>query len=157
MERELVHAAAVAVAIDPDGPLLGVLILGSSGRGKSALALDLVEACQFRRTALVADDATLVEARPEGLFASALGRAPGLIEVRGFGPARLRAAAGVRLVAGFDFDAPAARLPDPGLRRLAGGLLAVWPLAPGPVPGGRIRVILREILAKEASPPAGGT
>lgn len=156
MKFELLHATAVAVAIDPDGPLHGALILGSSGRGKSTLALDLVEGCPFRRTGLVSDDSTRVVAGEGALRAEAPSGPSGLVEVRGFGPLRLRAAGPVRLLAGFDFDAEPARLPEPRLREIAGGVLRVWPLGPAPLLGARIRVILRGILAKEASPPPRG-
>lgn len=156
MDRELLHATAVAVAIDPDGPLLGALLLGSSGHGKSTIALELVEICPFRRSGLVSDDVTLVVARGGALFAEAPKGATGLIEIRGFGPARARAAPAVALFAGFDLAAASERLPDPAVRATAGGALKVWPFTAGPAAAARIRVILREILAKGSVPPRGG-
>jgi hypothetical protein len=156
MTGELLHATAVAVAVDPDGPLLGALILGASGHGKSTLALDLVEGCPFRRSGLVSDDATLVCAKEGALFAEAPRGPAGLVEIRGYGPARLRPAGPARLLAGFDLDAGAKRLPEPQLQEIAGGFLRIWPCGPAPLMGARVRVILREILAKESSPPARG-
>lgn len=75
MGPQLVHASTVAA----DGR--GVLILGPSGSGKSALALQLMAyGCD-----LVADDQTLVTARDGVLTATCPPTTRGLIEARGFG------------------------------------------------------------------------
>lgn len=108
------HATAAAIAVDADGPLAGVLILGGAGAGKSALALSLIETCPFRRTALVADDAVLVEAVGGRLVARAPEAIAGLIEVRGFGPVKARTIASVSLALAVDLDAPTERVPAPG-------------------------------------------
>lgn len=66
------HASCVAV----EGK--GVLIKGSSGSGKSALALQLIAL----GAVLVADDRTLIEARGGVLYASPPTAIAGLIEAR---------------------------------------------------------------------------
>jgi GTPase SAR1 family protein len=152
MTGELVHATALAVAVDADGPLAGALILGSSGAGKSTLALALIENCPFRRTALVSDDATLLEAIDGRLFATAPQTMAGLIEVRGFGPAPIRAIASVGLVAGFDLDRRSARLPEPESRKIGGGSLPIWPFQGIETGALRLKVILRAILARPRFP-----
>lgn len=87
----------------------GVLLLGSSGSGKSDLLLRLLD----RGFALVADDQVEVE----GGVASAPAALAGLVEVRGLGILRLphrasaRLALAVRLVPGERL--PAATAPDP--------------------------------------------
>ncbi|MCB2113591.1 MAG: hypothetical protein R3C42_03240 [Parvularculaceae bacterium] len=110
-----VHAVAAALAVDPDGPLFGVLILGAPGAGKSSLALSLVETCPFRRTALVADDAVRIDAASGFPVAFAPPPIEGLIEVRGFGPARIRHVKSVRLRLAVDLSRPAERMPEPGV------------------------------------------
>lgn len=117
---DVVHAAAVAVAVDADGPLAGVLILGPSGSGKSSLALSLIEACPFHRTALVADDAVRLERVPAGLAARAPDRIAGLIEVRGFGPASARSISAALLRLAVDLGGDPARMPEPKPFRAAG-------------------------------------
>ncbi|WP_386806145.1 HPr kinase/phosphorylase [Litorisediminicola beolgyonensis] len=69
------HASAVALSGR------GVLILGSSGAGKSALALALIA----RGARLIADDAVEVRTVPEGLHLSCPEAGRGLIEARGVG------------------------------------------------------------------------
>jgi HPr kinase/phosphorylase len=98
-----VHGAAVAFGGR------GILILGASGAGKSALALDLIG----RGAALVADDR--VDVRPCGgaLVARAPAALAGLVEARGVGLLRLPAAPEVPLVLAVDLDrTPAARMPQ---------------------------------------------
>ena len=69
------HATTVAIGSN------GVLILGPSGSGKSALALQLMAygAC------LVADDRTELTATPATLIATCPAAGRGLIEARGLG------------------------------------------------------------------------
>jgi len=107
----LLHAVAVAVAVDQDGPLAGVLVLGTSGAGKSSLALCLIEACPFRRTALVADDMVRIDARDRRLFARSPERLASLIEIRGFGPTPIRTVPAAALVLAVDLAGEASRLP----------------------------------------------
>lgn len=143
----LIHGVAVAVAVDPDGPLAGVLLLAPSGCGKSALALALVETCPWRRTALVADDAVILSLEKGAVVARPPAAIAGLIEIRGFGPIGVRAVGNARLVAGFDLAAPAERLPDPEERALSDQItLPVWPFQPGESAAIRLRAALRSIL-----------
>jgi len=109
----LLHGVAVAVAVDADGPLAGALILGSSGAGKSSLALSLIEACPFRRTALIADDMVRITQEEARLVADAPERLAGLIEIRGFGPTPVRSVSAAALAVAIDLDGAATRLPAP--------------------------------------------
>lgn len=86
----LLHASCVAL-----GPA-AVLILGPSGSGKSALALQLMA----MGCALVSDDRTEITLRDSAVVASAPGAIRGLIEARGVGllTAEVRSEATVRLV-----------------------------------------------------------
>jgi HPr kinase/phosphorylase len=103
-EPQLVHGSAVALAGR------GVLILGASGSGKSALALRLVG----RGAALVADDRVWVERRGGALVARAAETTAGLIEARGFGLLRVASVPEAPLLLAVDLDrAPAARMPQP--------------------------------------------
>ncbi len=107
------HATAVAVAVDADGPLAGALILGPSGSGKSSLALSLIENCPFHRTALIADDVVIIDGTGEGSFARAPDRIQGMIEIRGFGPTGVRTVSACRLVIAVDLGAETERTPAP--------------------------------------------
>ena len=143
----LVHATALALAVDADGPLAGVLLLGASGAGKSLLALAAIENCPWRRTALIADDAVEIKLQAGRPVASARAPTKGLIEVRGFGPARARALAAAPLAAAFDLSAPAERLPEAGLYSPGEGLsLPLYPFAPGEAGPARLRAAVRSIL-----------
>jgi len=79
------HASCVALGD------AGVLILGSSGSGKSDLVLALIDqpgyglGTELLRGKLVADDQTLIERRGDGLFASSPKPIAGLLEIRGQG------------------------------------------------------------------------
>jgi hypothetical protein len=145
--ESLIHAAAIALAVDPDGPLSGVLLLGDSGAGKSSLALVAIESCPFRRTALIADDQVLIG--PEGA-ASAPAALQGLLEVRGFGPARVRSILTARLVSAFDLQLEGSRVASPTLRRFANGLelpvFAFRRAGAGPAAAHRLRVMVRQVL-----------
>lgn len=98
----IIHAGCVALGNS------GVLILGASGTGKSALALQLMAyGCE-----LVSDDRTALAAR-EGIVVAASPLAiRGKIEARGVGilNAKARAAARVALIVDMD-EAEGARLP----------------------------------------------
>ncbi|MEP1961877.1 HPr kinase/phosphorylase [Tateyamaria sp.] len=75
--NDQMHVHATAVAFDD----MGVLITGTSGRGKSSLALQLMAlGCQ-----LIADDQTILNRRGDVLWASAPETIKGLIEARGVG------------------------------------------------------------------------
>jgi HPr kinase/phosphorylase len=99
----VVHGAAVAFAGR------GVLILGASGAGKSALALRLIG----RGAGLVADDRVILSRRGGALLASAPEALAGLIEARGFGLLRLPAVPEVPVALAVDLDRPSAtRMPQ---------------------------------------------
>jgi HPr kinase/phosphorylase len=98
-----VHGAVVAFAGR------GVLILGASGAGKSALAIDLVG----RGGALVADDRVELRRRGDALVARAPARLAGLIEARGIGLLRVQPLPEAVVVLAVDLDrSPAARMPQ---------------------------------------------
>lgn len=143
----LLHATAVALAIDADGPLAGVLILGPSGAGKSSLAFSAIESCPFRRTALVADDQVLIDSN--GVAAAPM-PLQGLVEVRGFGPAAVKTAGGARLVIAVDLGMEMERLPIPSRREVAPGFTV--PVYPFRWTGGeaaaahRLRLMVRQVL-----------
>jgi HPr kinase/phosphorylase len=101
-ESLTVHGSAVALAGR------GVLILGASGAGKSALALRLIG----RGAALVADDRVVLERRGAALVARAPEPLAGMIEARGLGILRAPAVPEAPLALAVDLDAtPAARMP----------------------------------------------
>ena len=96
------HASCVAI-----GPI-AVLILGASGRGKSALALELMA----RGAVLVADDQTEIVERDGALYARCPSAIRGRIEARGVGilAAQTVTAARIGLVVDLD-QVEEARLP----------------------------------------------
>jgi hypothetical protein len=116
---ELVHASCVAIAER------AVLIAGASGRGKSDLALRLID----RGARLVSDDYTLLSPEKGRLFASAPERIAGKLEVRGVGIIELEPVRHVPVCLFVDLDAEVARLPEPGHRILAGITVPVVALA----------------------------
>jgi serine kinase of HPr protein (carbohydrate metabolism regulator) len=73
-----VHASVVAIGDD------GVLIRGTSGSGKSSLALALIESGTPPAT-LVADDRVILTARDGAVYATVPTTIAGLIELRGLG------------------------------------------------------------------------
>jgi serine kinase of HPr protein (carbohydrate metabolism regulator) len=102
----------------------GVLIAGSSGAGKTTLALTLIDRFRSdeRFARMVGDDQLFIAGRGGRLVASCPPAIAGLAEVRGIGPRPLPALASavidliVRLVP--EHDAP--RLPDPASETIAG-------------------------------------
>jgi len=106
-----IHASAVAVGE------AGILIRGRSGRGKSALALALIELAGERGLfgRLIGDDRILVQACNGRLLLRGAPQIPGLIERRGVGleitPAEPAAVARLAVDLLDDGDA-AARLPE---------------------------------------------
>lgn len=103
------HASCVASAD------AGILILGASGRGKSALALQLLAlGCQ-----LVADDRVIVAADGTALRATCPPQIAGLIEARGIGILRAAPRPSARIALVVDLDqSQAERLPPPALTRI---------------------------------------
>lgn len=100
---ERVHASCVAIGGR------GVLISGASGRGKSDLALRLID----RGARLVSDDYS--ELRSEGgqLLASAPATIAGRIEMRGVGILELDAIPEAPVCLYVDLDGAPERLPEP--------------------------------------------
>ena len=99
----VLHGSAVAVGTR------GVLILGPSGVGKSALALEMMAL----GAGLVADDGVEVTRHGDALVASAPAALAGLIEARGIGILRVPAVPPVALLVAVDLGvAPEARLPQ---------------------------------------------
>ena len=103
IDSVLVHGSAVTFGGR------GILILGRSGAGKSALALGLLG----RGAALVADDQVRLERRGGALVATAPATIAGLIEARGIGLARLPSMPEAPLLVAVDLDqGPEARMPQ---------------------------------------------
>jgi HPr kinase/phosphorylase len=106
------HASAVAIGGR------GLLITGAAGAGKTTLALELIAL----GATLIADD--LVMLRPDGTGGLVLAPPPrgaGLVELRGFGLARLAHCAGAPLALVADLDqAETERLPPVRERVLSG-------------------------------------
>ncbi len=113
MTSLLVHGTTVALGET------GVMLRGSSGAGKSDLALRFL-ADQGRwpagdaRRALVTDDQTLLTATPDGLVASAPAVIAGKLEVRGVGIIELtvRGPVGLRLIVELVSPGAVERLPE---------------------------------------------
>ncbi|MCA8888558.1 MAG: hypothetical protein KDA46_07010 [Parvularculaceae bacterium] len=150
-EKTLIHAVALAAAVDADGPLCGVLLLGEAGAGKSSLALGFIETCPWRRSALIADDAVLLAAKSGGLVARAPQTITGLIEIRGFGPASVRTAPPTRLWAAFRLCDDGERTPEPEVYApIPGGpALAAYPFryhGEAAIAPHRLRRIIRSIV-----------
>lgn len=101
--RVTLHASAVAIAGR------GVLLLGASGSGKSALALRLIAL----GAALVGDDRVVVSRAGDGLLLAAHPAVEGLVEARGIGILRVPPGgpAPARLAVDLD-QSPEARLPQ---------------------------------------------
>jgi serine kinase of HPr protein (carbohydrate metabolism regulator) len=112
LSSETVHASCVAI----DGR--AVLIGGRSGRGKSDLALRLID----RGAALVSDDYSFLRRAGGRLLAAPPETIAGRIEVRGVGLVTLPFERDVPVALYVDLDARAERLPDPDETRLIAGV-----------------------------------
>ncbi len=107
----ILHGSCVAVAGR------GVLIVGKSGAGKSALALRLMAL----GAQLVGDDRIAVSADGDQVIADSVDPIRGLIEARGLGLLRAHASGPVPIDWVIDLDRPAPqRLPEPASVRLLG-------------------------------------
>lgn len=105
------HASCVSV----DGR--GVLIKGASGRGKSALALQLLALGAL----LVSDDRTILTAEGGVLVASAPPQIRGLIEARGIGILNAEIVPTAPIWSVIDLDhRETARLPHPRVTEILG-------------------------------------
>ncbi|MGZ9812117.1 HPr kinase/phosphorylase [Pseudoroseicyclus sp. H15] len=123
MSETVLHASTVAVAGR------GLLILGPSGSGKSALALELMAF----GAELVADDRTIVTKEDGGLVARAPTEISGMIEARYIGLLNAPVRPFARLHAAIDLgQVEKARLP---LRRKMTLLDSHLPLLHKPVTG----------------------
>lgn len=110
-EESLLHASCVA----EKGR--AVLIRGASGKGKSALALQLLG----YGADLVADDQTLISRRGSGLYVSAPDTTRGLIEARNIGILRAAPVSDAQLHLVVDLDQTETdRLPHPRDVRILG-------------------------------------
>lgn len=109
----VVHGSSVGIG----GSARGVLILGASGRGKSALALQLMAL----GAELVADDRTIVHSEAGRLIATCPEPLRGLIEARGVGLLRAEPMSRAEVVLIVDLDkTETERLPVPRLREIGG-------------------------------------
>lgn len=153
MTATLLHATAVAVALDAAGDLHGALLLGPSGGGKSDLALRLVDGCPFGRARLIADDQVVLTVEGERVVLSAPAPLRGLLEVRGVGLVPVEPAAPTPLAALFDLDRTPDRLPEPARRPVAPGLpeAVVFALHPFEASApARVRAALRSFLSGQS-------
>jgi serine kinase of HPr protein (carbohydrate metabolism regulator) len=123
---ETIHATCVAIGGR------GVLLGGRPGRGKSDLALRLID----RGAHLVSDDYTELCTVDGRLVARAPARIAGRMEIRGVGLVEIAAAPEAPICLFADLDLPPERLPEPASRRIAGqdvptiALAALEPSAP---------------------------
>lgn len=123
--RQWLHATCVALKDQ------GVLLIGASGRGKSDLALRLIDGGGV----LVADDQVAIERTDDRVVARPAAALQGLIEARGVGILRLphRSSCPLSLVVDLDTVGPWPRLPEPSTHRLLGIDLPRLHLDPRPV------------------------
>ncbi|NCO15741.1 MAG: serine kinase [Alphaproteobacteria bacterium] len=113
---ETLHASCVAHGAR------GLLILGASGAGKSALALELIAL----GADLVADDRVALRRQGAAVIASAPPALCGLIEARGAGLLRMPFAAEAAVTLALDLDgAETARLPPRRTTLLLGAAVPV--------------------------------
>jgi serine kinase of HPr protein (carbohydrate metabolism regulator) len=120
LSSETIHVSSVAI----DGR--AVLIGGLSGKGKSDLALRLID----RGARLVSDDYTIVRRRDGRLVATAPATIAGQIEVRGVGLLEFPYDEDVPVGLLVDLDLHPERLPEMGeTRMLAGTAVPVIGLA----------------------------
>lgn len=112
------HACAVRIGND------GILIQGTSGSGKTSLALGLVERgkAENLQASLVADDRTYLEQNNKTLVASAPEILKGKVELRGFGITSLphEAETSISLVVGLAPDETIERMPEQRFIEIAG-------------------------------------
>lgn len=122
---ELVHATCVTIGG------IGVMLRGTSGAGKSDLALRLID----RGAVLIGDDYVEATARDGALYVTVPDRIAGLIEVRGVGilsfPYQAAATIGlvVELLADPNIEE---RLPECRQTVIAGVSLPIYRLNPRP-------------------------
>ena len=108
---ETVHATCVAIGGR------GILLFGSSGTGKSDLALRLID----RGAVLVSDDYTLLDSASGRVLAGAPTTIRGRIEVRGIGIVESSAEADVPVCLAAELDRAVERLPEGPMTRIVAG------------------------------------
>tara|TARA_B100000676_G_C17989379_1_gene793905 strand:+ start:468 stop:890 length:423 start_codon:yes stop_codon:yes gene_type:complete len=107
---ETVHGTTVAVAG------AGLLFQGASGRGKSDLALRLIDGGAI----LIADDRTILSRQGDQVVAQPPEPLRGILEVRGIGLIRVPTLVSIQLRLAVDLDMPPDRLPAPIFSTLSG-------------------------------------
>lgn len=107
LSAETMHASTVAL----DGR--AVIIMGTSGSGKSDLALRLLD----RGFALVSDDRTIVKRDGDRLVASAPANIAGKLEIRGIGIVDMENVADVPVALLVELTSEIQRLPDENRER----------------------------------------
>jgi len=131
MTPQTVHATCVARGGK------AVLLAGASGRGKSDLALRLID----RGAMLVSDDYTEVRNDGGRLIARAPERIAGKMEVRGIGLVDFPHVSDVPVSLFVDLDGEPERMPEPTKREVAGVSLPALDLDPRE-PSSAIKVAL---------------
>lgn len=121
LSSETLHATCVVIGDQ------SVLICGSSGAGKSDLALRLID----RGAILVSDDYTIVQNQSGIPFASAPAQIHGKIEVYGIGIIDIDTKQNVPVTLIVTVDEPVMRMPD-GVetRKIAGIALPIMSVSP---------------------------
>lgn len=115
LPHQMLHATTVSI----DGS--GVMIMGKSGAGKSALALELMTI----GAELVADDRTIVQRTGTTLRASVPASIKGQIEARGIGILTVQDAGSTQIDLVVDLDKTSDyRLPEPQTHNVLGVTLA---------------------------------
>jgi len=132
-----IHASCVAW--EAAGKARGLLILGASGAGTSALALELLAL----GAALVADDQVALRRVGEAVVAAPPPPLAGLIEARGLGLLRMPHLASAPVALALDLDRAASeRLPPRRTMLLLGAAVPVI-LRPEPLRAAAILAVLR--------------
>ena len=140
----LIHASCVAI----DGS--AILLRGPSGRGKSDLALRLIDS----GADLVADDQVALEvlkngSAPPRLLASAPAALSGLLEVRGLGIMKLECLETAPVTLVIDLDTNVDRMPIPKSCSILGVDLPLFTLNPFEASApAKVRIALRDHLLK---------
>lgn len=150
------QASAVAVAVDRDGPLCGVLLTGIPGSGKSSLLARCLEVCPWQRTRLIGDDAVRLMPSDRGVLLGPPPRIAGLLEMRGVGLCAASAISEpVPLMLVCELSGEGPRLPEPTWTRRLGHRISQMALDPFSVEApAKLRYKLRLDIENTASRPA---